>query len=60
MLLLQDLVLGMFMAAIPILAGHVTESHSFAYIPGSVNIHSLFHGAFGGKVRFKLNYGTST
>lgn len=60
MLVLQDLGLGIFMAVLPILAGHAEErSHSFAHVPGNVVLHSWLHGKFGGqeylfKFRFKM------
>ena len=50
MLIIQDLILGMFMAILPILAGHTVEkSHSFASNPGYSPAHSFIHSNFGGK-----------
>ena len=49
MLVLQDVGLGIFMAILPILAGHAGEkAHSFALVPGNVYLHSWLHGKFGG------------
>ena len=50
MLFLQDVILGMFMAALPIFSGNSSEkSNSFTNLPGKNAVHLLLHGAFGGR-----------
>lgn len=48
MLFLQDSLLGLFMAVLPILAGHAEKGHSFAHVPVNRALHDWFHGTFGG------------
>jgi len=48
MLVIQDILLGIFMAILPILAGHTASTHSFSNVPGNHAVHFWFHGTFGG------------
>ena len=49
MLVVQDASLGIFMAILPILAGHADGmTYSFARSPSNGAVHTWFHGAFGG------------
>ena len=52
MLVIEDALLGILMATLPLIAGHSAEkSHSLAHVPlGSV--HNFFHGTFGGLFLF--------
>ncbi|XP_065644632.1 transmembrane and coiled-coil domain-containing protein 3 isoform X3 [Hydra vulgaris] len=49
MLFLQDVLLGIFMAALPILSGHYSDQiHTFPSLSGNNAVHSFLHGSFGG------------
>ena len=59
MMFVQDTALGVFMATLPILAGHADKrSHSFAHVPSNSVMHSWLHGTFGG-VYFLFIYTTT-
>ena len=52
MLVIEDALLGILMATLPLIAGHSAEkSHSLAHVPLS-SVHYYFHGAFGGLICF--------
>jgi len=48
MLVIEDALLGILMATLPLIAGHSTEkSHSLAHAPLGL-VHHWFHGTFKG------------
>ena len=50
MLVVEDGLVGILMAILPLIAGHSSEkSHSLAHAPVG-SIHNMFHGAFGGRL----------